>query len=45
MTGAVLPASADTVIRYEDVEIRAGLAIIHVQGIKQGQNIHPQGNR
>ncbi len=43
MTGAVLPATTDTVIRYEDVEIRAGLASVHVQGIKQGQNIHPQG--
>jgi molybdopterin molybdotransferase len=43
MTGAVLPASADTVIRYEDVEIRAGLASIHAQGIKQGQNIHVKG--
>ncbi len=43
MTGAVLPASVDTIIRYEDVEIRAGLASIHAQGIKQGQNIHVQG--
>ncbi|SDF04409.1 molybdopterin molybdochelatase [Mucilaginibacter pineti] len=43
MTGAVLPATTDTVIRYEDVEIRAGLASVHVQSIKQGQNIHPQG--
>jgi molybdopterin molybdotransferase len=43
MTGAVLPATADTVIRYEDLEIRAGLASVHVQDIKQGQNIHPQG--
>jgi molybdopterin molybdotransferase len=43
MTGAVLPASANTVIRYEDVEIRAGLASIHVQEIKQGQNIHIRG--
>jgi molybdopterin molybdotransferase len=43
MTGAVLPSSADTIIRYEDVEIRAGLASIHAQDIKQGQNIHVQG--
>jgi molybdopterin molybdotransferase len=43
MTGAVLPQSADTVIRYEDVEIRAGLASIHAQGIKYGQNLHLQG--
>ncbi len=28
MTGAVLPASSDTVIRYEDLELRAGLATL-----------------
>jgi molybdopterin molybdotransferase len=43
MTGAVLPASVNTIIRYEDVEIRAGLASIHGQEIKQGQNIHIRG--
>ncbi|QEC75307.1 molybdopterin molybdotransferase MoeA [Mucilaginibacter ginsenosidivorax] len=43
MTGAVLPASADTIIRYEDVEIKDGLASIDAEGIKQGQNIHVQG--
>jgi molybdopterin molybdotransferase len=43
MTGAVLPASADTVIRYEDVEIRAGEAYVHVRDLKKGQNIHRQG--
>lgn len=43
MTGAVLPVSVNTIIRYEDVEIRAGLASIHVQEIKQGQNIHVRG--
>jgi molybdopterin molybdotransferase len=43
MTGAVLPASADTIIRYEDVEIKDGLAGIHAENIRQGQNIHVQG--
>ena len=43
MTGAVLPSSVNTVIRYEDLEMRAGLASIKVEGIKQGQNIHIQG--
>jgi molybdopterin molybdotransferase len=43
MTGAVLPASVNTVIRYEDVEISAGAASIHVPEIKQGQNIHIRG--
>src|SRR3978361_1230445 len=28
MTGAVMPASVNTVIRYEDVEIRTGLASV-----------------
>lgn len=43
MTGAVLPSSVNTIIRYEDLEIRAGLASIKVEGIKQGQNVHVQG--
>ncbi|MDB5007027.1 MAG: moeA [Mucilaginibacter sp.] len=44
MTGAMLPASADTVIRYEDLELRAGLATLVTNGIKRGQNIHYKGN-
>ncbi|WPU92577.1 molybdopterin molybdotransferase MoeA [Mucilaginibacter sabulilitoris] len=43
MTGAVMPASVNTVIRYEDVEIRAGLASLHTRDIKPGQNLHLQG--
>ncbi|WP_183572044.1 molybdopterin molybdotransferase MoeA [Mucilaginibacter sp. X5P1] len=45
MTGAALPLSVDTVIRYEDLEIRAGLAsvLISPNHIKKGQNIHFQG--
>ncbi|MBB6109604.1 molybdopterin molybdochelatase [Mucilaginibacter lappiensis] len=43
MTGAVLPVSVDTVIRYEDVEITSGLALVKVQDIKKGQNLHLQG--
>ncbi len=43
MTGAMLPASADTVIRYEDLELRAGLATLVTNEIKRGQNIHYQG--
>ena len=44
MTGAVLPANADTVVKYEAVTITDGKAIIdedHV--IKKGQHIHWQG--
>ncbi len=43
MTGAVLPKGTDTVIRYEDVEINSGVATLQVDQIRQGQNIHCQG--
>ncbi|WP_205589872.1 molybdopterin molybdotransferase MoeA [Mucilaginibacter celer] len=43
MTGAVLPASADTVVRYEDVKIEKGQATLLLAEIKQGQNLHLQG--
>lgn len=42
MTGASLPEGTDTVIRYEDVTIKNGLATINVQ-IKKKQNVHYQG--
>jgi len=44
MTGAVLPKMADTVIRYEDVEIKDNTATILVDQLKEGQNIHGQGS-
>lgn len=43
MTGAVLPEGTDTVIRYEDLEIKSGIARITVNQIDKGQSIHPQG--
>jgi molybdopterin molybdotransferase len=43
MTGAVLPASVDTVVRYEDVKIEEGHATIISTEIKQGQNLHLKG--
>jgi molybdopterin molybdotransferase len=43
MTGAMLPGTADTVIRYEDLELRAGLATLVTNEIKKGQNIHYKG--
>jgi molybdopterin molybdotransferase len=43
MTGAVVPASADTIIRYEDLVLRAGLATLVTHEIKRGQNIHYKG--
>jgi molybdopterin molybdotransferase len=43
MTGAMVPASTDTIIRYEDLSLRAGLATLVTQEIKRGQNIHYKG--
>jgi molybdopterin molybdotransferase len=43
MTGAALPGSLDTVIRYEDLDIKDGKGILLVNNIKKGQNLHLQG--
>jgi molybdopterin molybdotransferase len=43
MTGAALPASLDTVIRYEDVDIKDNTANLLVSDIKKGQNLHLKG--
>ena len=43
MTGAVLPATTDTVIRYEDIEIKNGIAKINIDEILLNQNIHFKG--
>jgi len=43
MTGAVLPNNCDTVIRYEDVTIKNGIATINVETINDCQNIHTKG--
>ncbi len=43
MTGAALPESLDTVIRYEDVEIKDGVATLLTDNIAQGQNLHLKG--
>lgn len=44
MTGAMLPAGADTVIRYEDIKIEHGQAtIVEGAAVKTGQNVHLQG--
>jgi molybdopterin molybdotransferase len=43
MTGAATPDSADTVIRYEDLEITDGAARILIDNVKKGQNIHKKG--
>jgi molybdopterin molybdotransferase len=44
MTGAMLPVEADTVVKYEDVEIKNSIATILNTSIRKGDNIHRQGN-
>lgn len=44
MTGAVLPAGADTVVRYEDLLIESGVATLLTDSINPGQNIHRKGS-
>jgi molybdopterin molybdotransferase len=43
MTGCALPATTDTVIRYEDLNIKDGFATITIDAINQGANIHRKG--
>lgn len=43
MTGAALHDSVDTVIRYEDIRIENGIAVIHISEIKKAQNVHAKG--
>jgi len=40
MTGAMLPAQTDTVVRYEDVTIADGQATITIDDLQPGQNVH-----
>ncbi|MFT7590390.1 MAG: molybdopterin molybdotransferase, partial [bacterium] len=44
MTGASLSLNADTVIRYEDLEIIDGAARITISDVRDGQNVHLQGS-
>ena len=43
MTGAIMPEGADTVIRYEDLEIEEGRAGILADTLKPRQNVHFKG--
>lgn len=43
MTGAALGSSVDTVIRYEDLEIKDGMASVLAGQITPSQNIHFKG--
>ncbi|MGB3076425.1 MAG: hypothetical protein WBB36_13930, partial [Chitinophagales bacterium] len=43
MTGAAIASSVDTVIRYEDIEMKNGAATVLVETIAPSQNIHFKG--
>lgn len=43
MTGAMLPANTDAVIRYEDLVISDGVAQIQIEEVSEFQNVHLQG--
>ena len=43
MTGSVLPDNTNTVIRYEDITLKNGIAIIQIDTVHKGQNIHEKG--
>ena len=43
MTGAILPKNADTVIQYELISIKNGMATITIDEIKDFQNVHLKG--
>ena len=43
MTGAALPETTDTVVRYEDIQIENRRATVLTDTIKKGQNIHSKG--
>lgn len=43
MTGAVVPAASDAVIRYEDITIEEGHAHVMIDLVHKDQNIHKQG--
>ena len=44
MTGAALPYTANTVIGYEDIEIKDGIAMSKKHLIKKGKGIHYRGS-
>ncbi len=43
MTGAILPHGYDTVIRYEDLKMEEGEAIIDIETVSFQQNLHKNG--
>jgi molybdopterin molybdotransferase len=43
MTGAALPSTTDTVIRYEDLNIKDGIATVTSDAVSKNQSIHFKG--
>ena len=43
MTGAMLPLGADAVVRYEDLDIREGIATLRMSELSPWQHVHRQG--
>src|SRR5262245_22120566 len=43
MTGAAMPSSVDTVIRYEDLEMKNEHATVLIDSVAEKQNIHFRG--
>lgn len=43
MTGAVLPPGTDTVIRYEDIRLEDGHAMVQTEALSRGMHVHPKG--
>ena len=44
MTGAVLPIGADTIIRYEDLQIENGFAKVLLEKVVHNKNVHQKGS-
>lgn len=43
MTGAAVPGTTDTIVGYEDIEIKSGIALVKNNSLKKGQGIHLKG--
>lgn len=43
MTGSILPNNTDTVIRYEDLDIKDGIVNVLLENLKNKQNVHRKG--
>jgi len=44
MTGAILPEGVDTIIRYEDLEMKDDSATVKIKEVRHRQNIHFKGS-